>query len=104
MFEQKINLKIADMAQIPMNINGNSQKTTVLTEFFVVCLKCGTKEIIMRKKAGNWKLGVCNACNVRTWLRVLGKVKRFGKNDQFVKLVYLHSRFEAFWLNCVGNQ
>jgi len=89
--------------QIAVNIAVNSKRASILTELFVWCPKCGGKEIIMRKAGGNWKLGVCNRCNCRTWLKVLGKVKRFGNRKQYVKLAYLQTAFSAFWLN-IGDE
>lgn len=99
MCEQKISQKIGLKPQIPVNLATNTKRTVYLIELAVYCPKCGTKEIIERKKAGNWKLGVCNRCNVRTWLKTIAIVKRFGNKRQYVKLRYLQRPFESFWQN-----
>jgi hypothetical protein len=91
--------KIATNTKIVANLSAISKRKVQTTEFAVWCPKCGSFEIIERKKAGNWKLGVCNRCNVRTWLKIVAKVKRFGNKKQYTKLIYIQSPFEAFWSN-----
>ena len=102
--ENQKTINIGGNAQISVNIGVNTQRKVILTEFFVICPKCRSKGIIYAKKAGKFKLGICKGCHSKTWLRLLGKVKRFGQNDAKIRLGYFQAPFEAFWLNCVGNQ
>ena len=89
---------------IPVNNQSQTQtRKTVLIEFFVFCPTCGKMEIIERKKAVNWVLGVCNECNIRTWLKTIGTIKRFGRDAQFIKLKYANSEFKQFWVNIEDN-
>jgi predicted RNA-binding Zn-ribbon protein involved in translation (DUF1610 family) len=89
--------------QIAVNIAINSKKTVILNEFVAICPKCKHRTIIDAKNARKFKMGVCSACKRKTYLKFEGKLKRFGRNRQYSKIVWFTSSFEAFWLNCGAN-
>jgi len=86
--------------QIAVNIGANSEKTAILSEFVAICPKCKRRSIIDAKNARKFKMGVCKACKRKTYLKFEGKLKRFGRNRQYSKIVWFRSTFEEFWLNC----
>jgi hypothetical protein len=96
---EQINQKLDINMSNPM-----SKRTVILASFSVICPKCKHRSIIEAKKALKFKLGKCSNCHIKTWLRIEGKVKQFGKNDQFAKISWFNSPFAQFWLNIEGNQ
>jgi hypothetical protein len=62
----------------------------ILQPFVAICPVCGWKNIIDAKCARKKKMGNCSHCHSKTWLNIVGKLKRFGRNGQYFKIVWLH--------------
>ena len=81
---------------VPATVNAEDfhvekpKRKVILQAFAVECPKCGGRSIKMAKKATIFKRDKCDQCHVKTNLKYVAKVVRFGRNAQWTKLRWIN--------------